>query len=532
LGLGDSLENINTTTLDDGAFCYVTAAHQHFELHRDSTAVPDGVTVIAPIAGPGRWVEVTGVGAQGAQGFQGSQGFQGATGSGAQGTTGAQGNQGSQGFQGSVGSGAQGNQGTTGAQGNQGFQGTTGTTGAQGNQGLQGSQGNQGSQGSQGAQGSQASSAPFRGTYYVNPLFVGTQTGSSSNPFTTVAAAFAFAAGQGLVNGVIYLPPGVTVTENITFPTGGGSWDITALEAFGTFSTTLTGTVDLSNTGAASSGLTEFSLNNLDIENNVSGVFSGGPGAFAYCRINNTFVNGTVTLTTTGAGGLWAAEVFGPGGGEDGITGALAVTGFLLGVRADLQGPVSFSATTNFDNCTLSGGSITSHGAGAVGVGIRDCTINALTAFTAASGSMSVGVDGVSARGFLTTGATAGANVSFSTALGNAPAHLVIANNLAGGGLGQQYPAGLVVVEACQTLLAAGTNGSAVINVTYTDLTGTLVTEAVTTALNITSAVGTKARGTLPIQQNGATAPTWSVTGIVTPGALSLAVAINARQAN
>lgn len=96
LGLGDSLENVNTFTLDDGALCYVTSSHVHFELHRDSTAVPNGTTIIAPIAGPGRWVEATGgTGVQGAQGFQGSQGATGVGSQGAQGSQGSQGNQGS-----------------------------------------------------------------------------------------------------------------------------------------------------------------------------------------------------------------------------------------------------------------------------------------------------------------------------------------------------------------------------------------------------------------------------------------------------
>lgn len=56
LGAGDSLENINTTTLDDGALCYVASSHAHFELHRDSTETPNGTTIIAPSAGPGRWI--------------------------------------------------------------------------------------------------------------------------------------------------------------------------------------------------------------------------------------------------------------------------------------------------------------------------------------------------------------------------------------------------------------------------------------------------------------------------------------------
>lgn len=125
LGLGDSLENVNTFTLDDGALCYVTSAHVHFELHRDSVASPNGTTIVAPIAGPGRWVIATGGG--GAQGAQGSQGAQGAAGPGPQGfqgLTGAQGFQGSQGSQGATGAGSQGAQGGAGAQGSQGSQGS------------------------------------------------------------------------------------------------------------------------------------------------------------------------------------------------------------------------------------------------------------------------------------------------------------------------------------------------------------------------------------------------------------------------
>jgi hypothetical protein len=56
LGAQDSLESINTFTLDDGALCYVTAVRERFGLQRTSTASPDGTTVIAPTAGPGRWI--------------------------------------------------------------------------------------------------------------------------------------------------------------------------------------------------------------------------------------------------------------------------------------------------------------------------------------------------------------------------------------------------------------------------------------------------------------------------------------------
>jgi len=152
LGGSDSLENINTTLLDDGCFCYVIAQREHYELHRDDTDAQSPPDIIEPIAGPGRWVPATGgtvgaqgfQGAQGALGHQGAQGVQGAGSQGAQGSTGAQGS----------GGGAQGAQGSQGGAGAQGFQ------GAQGSQGRQGAQGFQGALGTQGFQGAQGANAP------------------------------------------------------------------------------------------------------------------------------------------------------------------------------------------------------------------------------------------------------------------------------------------------------------------------------------------------------------------------------------
>ncbi len=54
-GARNSLEGINTTTLDDGARCYVSETHAEWQLHQDSAAAPDGTTIIAPATGPGRW---------------------------------------------------------------------------------------------------------------------------------------------------------------------------------------------------------------------------------------------------------------------------------------------------------------------------------------------------------------------------------------------------------------------------------------------------------------------------------------------
>lgn len=56
LGPDDSLESINTTTLDDGSLCFVSETGQRFGLRRSSTLPPDGTVIIEPASGPGRWI--------------------------------------------------------------------------------------------------------------------------------------------------------------------------------------------------------------------------------------------------------------------------------------------------------------------------------------------------------------------------------------------------------------------------------------------------------------------------------------------
>jgi hypothetical protein len=55
-GDGDSLENINTTILNDGCLCYVTEIAGYYMFDRNSVADAVGDVVIAPSAGPGRWL--------------------------------------------------------------------------------------------------------------------------------------------------------------------------------------------------------------------------------------------------------------------------------------------------------------------------------------------------------------------------------------------------------------------------------------------------------------------------------------------
>ena len=64
LGTGDfdSLENIDTTILPNGATCWVIDQAAFYVLHKDSVIVPAPPTSIAPGSGPGRWIQFSGGG--------------------------------------------------------------------------------------------------------------------------------------------------------------------------------------------------------------------------------------------------------------------------------------------------------------------------------------------------------------------------------------------------------------------------------------------------------------------------------------
>jgi len=59
---GDSLAGINTTTVMDGAICYVQENQTHYVFDKSSTLSPFTLsnTIVAPFAGPGRWFAMSG----------------------------------------------------------------------------------------------------------------------------------------------------------------------------------------------------------------------------------------------------------------------------------------------------------------------------------------------------------------------------------------------------------------------------------------------------------------------------------------
>lgn len=371
---------------------------------------------------------------------------------------------------------------------------------------------------------------PFRASFWVDPTSTRTETGSSSNPFLTIAAAFAFAATQGITSGIIYLPPNAQVTENVTFPAGGGNWEIATQATLGNYAPAgIIGNVDGSTSTTARRALT-----NLTVTGNISGLASGG--AASRFALQNVSVSGTTTLTTSG-GATWRLFTNSwPGGSRTGftnfpictLTGAVSVAGSVHAQCTGFATSLSLAQSSQFTECPMPASITTT---AAISVWLNSCsnfTGGAMT-YTVAAGTI-IKPDGATMREMMRSSVIISGTGTLELQDANQSVRSTIANNVGTTALAARTPAGQFEVLADLTLLVAGTNGSAVVNVTYTDMTGTLVTEAINVGLNITSAAGTKARGALVFNSNGATAISYSVTGIVTPGALSLALAVSVQQ--
>ena len=316
-----------------------------------------------------------------------------------------------------------------------------------------------------------AAVAPFRGTFYVDPNFTGLQAGSASNPFTTVAAAFAAAAALSLTAGIIRIAPGVNLTENIVFPSTGGSWGLISDDPTGTWQTLITGTVTM-NTAAAS----QFAIQNIDVEGNVSGnISAGGAGQFNYVRFVDTFVDGTVTLTSSAAAS-WTCEPIGRGrrgfGSEDGFEGACAVTGRIYASGWTFIGATTWSALAQFDYCVMPA-TLTSSAASSVQ--LTSCTFPVAVSFVSSAGLCTVTSDSYSTQQLMGAGVTtsgAGTFAFFSSG-GSSGTRQQLTGNAGTFTLSNRYPRCQMVVDVALTLLTPGTLGAIQAVVTYTDLTGT-----------------------------------------------------------
>jgi hypothetical protein len=368
---------------------------------------------------------------------------------------------------------------------------------------------------------------PFRATFYVNAAFAGTSTGSESNPYTSIAAAFAAAVALAVGSAIIYIPPNANHVENVVFPTTGG-WEIaSALDIVTPTSATITGTIDVSSAATAQRVLT-----NITVVGAISGLASAGGNSRLLIRGTGTVQ--AITLTGSGASAWHLILSAQPGNGILSFcTGNLAIKGDIIADGYSItSATIAVSVSSTFIGCTTNAVAFTGNG-GAIILKMYRMFTSPWT-INAASGSVQVIMDGVSATNFMVQGlTTVGGTVTSSTQNSNNAVLNTVANNVAATTLANITPKSFMVAEAELTVLSSGTLGASCgLNIIYTDLTGTLVTRALTPLLDITSGVGTKVSAVLPFAQNGATAVQYSLTGVGTPGALSLAVAISVRLAN
>lgn len=376
--------------------------------------------------------------------------------------------------------------------------------------------------------------SPFRGTFYVDPLFVGTQNGSQSNPFTTVAAAFAAALAQALVAAVVFLAPGSTINENVVFPPTGADWEISSTEdgyLGGGVGSIINGTVTCDSTAAA----VAYRLKNVVVVGAVSGTAAAASTSFLF--LTQVRTQSTVTLANSGGASTCQAFLEGIGtadstGSSGRIGGALSIAGRIIAANYLLFGAVT-EATPNgnsrYTGCLFNVPNFTLNGFAGQTVLFNECSFLAALTFTSPT-SKNLAMGPVSMASALQLGMTfAGGPFSASSAVAQrAITGTVLLGNLAPTAVtGSPAPAGLYEAVGTLDLTTPGTAGTAQINVIYTDLNGVLQTKPITGAgLLITGAVGTEAAGSLVFRHNGATAIQYSVTGVVTPGALVMNAAI------
>lgn len=376
--------------------------------------------------------------------------------------------------------------------------------------------------------------AAFAGAYYVNSAFTGVQLGSQSNPFTTVAAAFAFAAVIGVTSGAVFL--GQNHTENVVFPAA-GNWELAGINSSGINTVLLTGTVDIS--FAVTPGRRQ--LTNLTVSGAVSGNAPNGINSrvkFVAC-----YFLSTLTLTATGAG-FWRAAFGGsvPIGanvsqsGVGGIViGAVSVTGQVTSANWTYSSTfgivLNFSTSdlNTFINCSFNG-NITA----AVGSTLR--FIGTTFFFNGAQvigsgGNIAVQFDGSSSQTFASAGPTV-TNCVVSTLNAN-PSIRQLVNTNVGIGLSGLYPQALVRVIATMTLLVPGTLGNMILSVSYRDLLNVAQTKQVTLVpLNIAGVAGDEVSGEFTFSKIDNTGVSVVTSGITTAGALSVSVAAVARILN
>lgn len=380
----------------------------------------------------------------------------------------------------------------------------------------------------------------FHATLHVDPTFTGTSLGSESNPYKSVTAAFAAGTALGLTTCLVLLAPGTTTTENLVFPTT-GFWEVACQKSGGgaAASATINGTIDFSTTGQVKHTLTSLVVNGAVTGNQT---VTGTPSRLYFTDVS---FNSTITLTAaTSRWRVWFDGKSNTGSVSEGgnTTGATTIAGEIYAWAWGFFGAVAWNTSSQFNNCNFATNSLVNT-SGANAVSFLGCFFGAAgtVTFTVTAGSCVASFDGYSLStiigvGLVAAGVAGGLTVKNLVGVGSDQRQ--VSANIGATILSVRQPESLMVAECTVTILTPGTSGVITPNISYTDLNGTAQTKALldqstgaALALAVTSAAGTEAAGRFYFSQNGASALSYTTTGIVTAGALVYKIKMAVRQA-
>jgi hypothetical protein len=248
--------------------------------------------------------------------------------------------------------------------------------------------------------------------------------------------------------------------------------------------------------------------------------------------LEGSLINGAISLT----GASWIANFRGNGpaiaNSQSGGTGSTVTLdlGTLSAINWTFTGNISAPGNPlTLVGCRLPAAVTANANSAIVCLG---CTAVSAITFTGNGGGSSIlQIDSESLGSCYGVGLTA-TSIGVKSFNSQASNFNTVANNVTATNLLSTTPDGLMEAVGTIDLLAAGTTGTATLNVVYTDLNSAAQTLAITTGLLITAAVGTEVRGVVQFRPKAGTAVQFSITGVVTPGALSMAYAVSTRRVN
>jgi hypothetical protein len=398
----------------------------------------------------------------------------------------------------------------------------------------------------------------FRGEFYVDPTFTGQELGSSSSPFRTFAACFAYAASIGVVHGKIWTN---SVTENIALPLT-GDWEISGTVAVGNLAVA----VITGNVLCSASVSCRRTFTNLQITGALTG--NAGSGAQSMrVMLDTASVQGAVALTVSGGG---IVRLGSRGGASAGIlaaanlaytffNGPVSVAGTVWADTAIFSSTLQCSGRCAFSSCRFAGNitatsiaaldddtslvftscivnsisvSVTQSVAGKLAlIAATDCTFDDSTFSFSGAGLRVFNLDDATAQTFFQHGASVSGATTNGVGTMARQRRTAQTGNVGASVVGFKSPVAQLRVTATLTLVTPGTLGSAVLSITYVDSLGVTRTKPVTSALNIAGAAGDEASGSLVFTQDGSASVQYSISGITTAGALSYNFAVSVQPA-